>query len=181
MNTQINITKNGTTTLATAGKYCDRNIDVNVTVPTYEDEVAEQKAISDSIADRTITEFASDTLQKLDAFSFYYCASLHTINCPSVWAIYTRALGYTALKRVDFPGLVSINNLAFEYSKLETLIIRTTSVVCKLGNTNAFTSTPIAKGTGYIYVPDNLVESYKTATNWATYASQIKSISELEE
>ena len=32
MNTQINITKNGTTTLATAGKYCDRNIDVNVEV-----------------------------------------------------------------------------------------------------------------------------------------------------
>ena len=29
-NTQINITENGTTTLATAGKYCDRNIDVNV-------------------------------------------------------------------------------------------------------------------------------------------------------
>lgn len=32
MNTQINIDKNGTTTLATAGKYCDRNIDVNVEV-----------------------------------------------------------------------------------------------------------------------------------------------------
>lgn len=32
-NTQINVTKNGTTTLATAGKYCDRNIDVNVNVP----------------------------------------------------------------------------------------------------------------------------------------------------
>lgn len=32
-NTQINITTNGTKTLATAGKYCDRNIDVNVTVP----------------------------------------------------------------------------------------------------------------------------------------------------
>lgn len=31
-NTQINITQNGTTTLATAGKYCDRNIDVNVDV-----------------------------------------------------------------------------------------------------------------------------------------------------
>lgn len=31
-NTQINITANGTTTLATAGKYCDRNIDVNVNV-----------------------------------------------------------------------------------------------------------------------------------------------------
>ena len=32
-NTQINITANGTKTLATAGKYCDRNIDVNVNVP----------------------------------------------------------------------------------------------------------------------------------------------------
>ena len=31
-NTQIDITTNGTTTLATAGKYCDRNIDVNVNV-----------------------------------------------------------------------------------------------------------------------------------------------------
>lgn len=29
-NIQINITEDGTTTLATAGKYCDRNIDVNV-------------------------------------------------------------------------------------------------------------------------------------------------------
>lgn len=31
-NTQIAIGENGTTTLATAGKYCDRNIDVNVDV-----------------------------------------------------------------------------------------------------------------------------------------------------
>lgn len=31
-NIGINITQNGTTTLATAGKYCDRNIDVNVDV-----------------------------------------------------------------------------------------------------------------------------------------------------
>lgn len=32
-NLQFNIAANGTTTLATAGKYCDRNIDVNVNVP----------------------------------------------------------------------------------------------------------------------------------------------------
>ena len=31
-NTQVNISANGITTLATAGKYCDRNIDVNVAV-----------------------------------------------------------------------------------------------------------------------------------------------------
>lgn len=32
-NHQIDITENGTVTLATAGKYCDRNVDVNVNVP----------------------------------------------------------------------------------------------------------------------------------------------------
>lgn len=32
-NHQINVTENGTKTLATSGKYCDRNIEVNVNVP----------------------------------------------------------------------------------------------------------------------------------------------------
>lgn len=31
----------------------------------------------------------------------------------------------------------------------------------------------------YFYVPDDLVDSYKSATNWSAYADQIKSISEL--
>lgn len=38
MNTQIDIVKNGTTTLATAGKYCDRNIDINVNTPDRYEE-----------------------------------------------------------------------------------------------------------------------------------------------
>lgn len=37
-NIQIPITKNGTVTLATAGKYCDRNIDVNVNAPDRYEE-----------------------------------------------------------------------------------------------------------------------------------------------
>ncbi len=53
------------------------------------------------------------------------------------------------------------------------------TAVPTLSNSNAFANTPIAQGTGYIYVPDNLVASFKTATNWSTYASQIKGVSEL--
>ena len=30
--------------------------------------------------------------------------------------------------------------------------------------------------TGYIYVPRALVNSYKAATNWSTFASQIRAI-----
>ena len=36
-NIQINISQNGTTTLATAGKFCNRNIDVNANVSGIED------------------------------------------------------------------------------------------------------------------------------------------------
>ena len=40
-NFQIPISENGTTTLATAGKYCDRNIDVIVNVPVADDRYEE--------------------------------------------------------------------------------------------------------------------------------------------
>ena len=58
---------------------------------------------------------------------------------------------------------------------LETLIIRTPTVA-KLVNKNALQNTAIANGTGYIYVPADLVETYKTTTNWVTYADQIRAI-----
>ena len=59
--------------------------------------------------------------------------------------------------------------------KLVTLIIRT-QAVAKLNATSAFRDTLIASGTGYVYVPSALVDSYKAATNWSTYANQIRAI-----
>ena len=49
-----------------------------------------------------------------------------------------------------------------------------------LGTVNS-TYNPNGDKDGYIYVPDSLVENYKSATNWSTYATQIKPLSELEE
>ena len=60
-------------------------------------------------------------------------------------------------------------------TKLKALILRNTNVVA-LANTNAFQSTPIASGTGFIYVPAALIDSYKAAPNWTTYANQIRAI-----
>lgn len=52
-NIKINISNNGTTTLATAGKYCDRNIDVNVDVDVDDTQAYEagQKAEYDRFWD----------------------------------------------------------------------------------------------------------------------------------
>lgn len=56
------------------------------------------------------------------------------------------------------------------------LILRSTTM-CKL-TTNALTETAIAAGIGWIYVPTDLVATYKSASNWSNYASQIVDISE---
>ena len=42
--------------------------------------------------------------------------------------------------------------------------------------TSAFDSTPIKSGNGYIYVPFALIEQYKAATNWSTYAAQFRAL-----
>lgn len=54
-------------------------------------------------------------------------------------------------------------------------ILRNTEQVCKQSS-GAFAFSKIEKGGGYIYVPSALVDAYKAATNWSTYANQIRAI-----
>jgi hypothetical protein len=58
---------------------------------------------------------------------------------------------------------------------LKTLIIRTPDQVCELVNSYLTIDThPLVN----IYVPDNLVDQYKVATNWIAVADRIKPLSE---
>ena len=55
-NTQIAISQNGKTTLATAGKYCERNIDINVAVASAGDDIpAYVKSEADSIVSKAVS------------------------------------------------------------------------------------------------------------------------------
>lgn len=95
--------------------------------------------------------------------------------------------GCTSLTKADFLSATSIGAAAFQAStSLTALILRKTSV-CKLENQNAFTRTPIDDGTGYVYVPKALLsdedetKDYRRATNWSTYANQIRAIEDYPE
>ncbi len=181
VNTQINITESGTTTLATAGMYCDRDIDVNVDVPSYEAELAEQKAITDGILRRNITEYVNNTVTKLGTYALSYCGKMTKLRCSAVEEMENYCVRYcTSLIEARFDSVKTIKAQVFQNCNKMTKLILGSPSLCELTNVNAFNLTPIAEGTGYIYVPDNLVNEYKQATNWATYASQIKSINELE-
>lgn len=105
------------------------------------------------------------------------CTRLVSTNFPSATVVNGNAFSNcTALTKLDFPLVTSIGTYAFSNcSSLTALILRRASV-CTLANANALTNSAIAKGTGYIYVPSALVASYEAATNWATYAKQIRAI-----
>lgn len=103
-------------------------------------------------------------------------SSLETETYPNVLTVGTGAFRDAAMQKADFEKVTSIGaNAFYGIYDLYTLIIRTPTV-CKLVNKNAFTDAAVAEGEGYIYVPSSLVDSYKAATNWSTYADQIRAI-----
>ena len=102
-----------------------------------------------------VPEVHSETVTKIKPYCFYYDETLAKFDCTKVASI----------------GAGSFNSC----SNLTALILRS-ETMCSLGNTNAFTNSSIALGTGYVYVPRALVDTYKANTNWKTYANQIRAI-----
>ena len=140
--------------------------------------VPEDHSVEDSVINRTLKTYTNDRITAVAGQAFWGCTSLKELILPNVETLSTNSVrGCTALLKVDFGNKVrTINtNVFYGCTKLTTLILRANSV-CSLGATSAFTDTPIEGGTGYIYVPSALVESYKTATRWSTYANQFRAI-----
>ena len=112
---------------------------------------------------------------------FNMAKSLTSANLPLITALPANAFRESTIQTADFSAVTNINRTAFtDCTSLETLIIRTSSVCVISDISVALRGSKIAAGTGYIYVPDNLVDSYKAATNWVALANQIKPISALE-
>lgn len=128
----------------------------------------------------------------LGGHTFRYNLSLTEIKLPSIDSVASTSAtksgyfhGCTALKKVDIGSsdkpLITSNHVMFYQtcfyycSALQALILRTPTLI-EATLTNNFTNTGIANGTGYIYVPSSLLETYKTANRWADYASQIRAI-----
>ena len=141
------------------------------------------------LIDRTITEINSEDIMSVGSYAFKDCTGLTSINLPNVTNIGSSAFqDCIGLSRVDLHKVESIGREAFSNCwNLTTLIIRSSTVPTLAysesdSDAAAFISTAISNqnyGDGYIYVLDNLVNSYKTATNWSVYADRIKGISEL--
>ena len=125
-----------------------------------------------------MSSFSAPKVTTLNSYAFYNCDKMSSINFPLATSIPTQCFySCGVLEKADFGVAKSIAASAFPYcAELVTLILRRPDDICTLANKNAFTDTPIEDGTGYVYVPAELVDSYKAASNWSTFAAQIRAI-----
>ena len=129
---------------------------------------------------RDMTAYESDTATVIGEYAFYNMTTLASAETTATTIGQYAFNGCSNLTTVDLTatsGAVSIASNAFaECTKLTVLFIRSSSVAT-LAATNALPSTSFVVGNGAIYVPAGLVSSYKSATNWSTFADRIYPIS----
>lgn len=125
--------------------------------------------------------------------AFSGCTALTEVYLPKCESAVSYAFTNTGLEYLSLPGLTgwvnssitnnkklkvvdlvaphSISTNGFNGSSvLDTLILRKNDSIVPLANVGAFNKTPFASGGtgGTVYVPQALIESYQTATNWST-------------
>lgn len=128
----------------------------------------------------TSASYPSATEVKVGAFES--CTQLQSVNLPVCTEIASKAFnGCSTIAQIDLPELTLIGSSAFLLcSALTALILRSTTPVTSqltfLPSTDICKNTPIASGTGYIYVPASLVDTYKVAEEWSSYANQFRAL-----
>lgn len=141
----------------------------------------------------------SSKLTTLNGNVLNNCFSLNSIDLQNITRLNAHSLDRLGVGTIVLPNCTSLNSYTVSGTRISTVdlykassiptncfngayslvhLILRNSTRCSLNSTNAFSNTPIANGIGWIYVPSNLVNSYQTASNWSTYASQIVSIDE---
>lgn len=127
-----------------------------------------------------LSQLICPNMETMGYTSLLNCKALEELYLPNIKQLNTNFCGKcTALQYVEL-GSVSQNYYMFassfsECTNLTALVIRATKLVT-LANANAFADTPIANGTGYIYIPSSLIPTFQSATNWTTLANQFRAL-----
>lgn len=136
----------------------------------------------DKYLNGTLTSYKTD-VSWVHGYSFR-SATIQTLVLTNLDATSTQQMfSYSGFQTIDISGGLSNipANTFHSSSSLAILILRNSSVV-GLGNTSAFNNTKYASGGtgGTLYVPNDLITSYQSASNWGTILgytnNQIKSI-----
>ena len=126
----------------------------------------------------SLSQISLPMCSRIDDNAFFACSSLSQISLPMCSRIGMYVFTYCPLTQVSLPMCSFIGNYTFQNCSSLSIITIGYSSVCNLINSMTFDHTQITPSTGSIYVPASLVDSYKSATNWSYFSTQIFPISE---
>lgn len=122
------------------------------------------------------TKLKKVDLSEVTSIGKWEYASVEHICLPKVTTIPSYGFSRGSMLIIDLPIASSIGSSAFyNCSSCKTLILRKNDAICTLASTDAFNGCLI-RSLGYIYVPAALIEEYKSATNWSTFAGRFRAI-----
>lgn len=115
--------------------------------------------------------------REVDNYCFSNCSLLTNIHAPLLENISSYCFQRcVSLKEVQFNSLKKISDNAFNGSTNIFYITFSPTEKVILENSNAFLDTPFASGKGYIFVPAEIVDTYKQDSVWKTYKDRIFAI-----
>jgi hypothetical protein len=126
---------------------------------------------------KSLTSVIFPSATSIGDSAFSKCTNLSSVDLPSATSLGGYAFNSCyVLATLDLPVVASIGSRAIYSTKLTTLVLRKSDAICTLASDSALYNTPIRSGTGYIYVPSALIETYKTASNWSAYAARFRAL-----
>lgn len=132
-------------------------------------DVMGDAACLDALLANTLTSFEDDGVTRVSQNALRGRTALTSVVLPNCTSLSTNAFyDDTALESVDIKGGGSFSSYAFHNcASLKHLVMRDSSLTS--GTNNLFTSSPMRTCEGAIYVPSELVSSYRANSYWKKY------------
>lgn len=144
---------------------------------TFENEDVVSLKTNAFYEDYQILNVILPNLKKIEAYTFYMARSLKKVKCVSATSIGLNAFQQCrALETIDIAGGGTIESLSRSGGLPKIIVIRSAEKVTPVSGLSDWGGSLTS-----IYVADELVEQYKTATNWSSKADKIKPLSEYVE
>ena len=186
-NTIAEMNESGSKTLKTSGKYCEGDIGIEY-VKSGGGGAVEGQTLDDFVSGELQGVVKLKTAAVVRAYGIYLNHSkskLDSVICYEATKIEAYGIGNNygdrnnpVLRTIVLCKATQIQSAAFLGDRECDKIIILTDSVCQLDNTNAFANVGINFDGYKVYVPQALLESYKTATNWAALSDNIVSVEE---
>ena len=159
----------------TQNNVAEYNPSSQISLKKYQNKYATSVGDSAFYSCSALTTIDIPNATSIGTSAFQNCSALTTVDLPNATSIDNATFqDCSALTSVDFSNIASIGAYAFQRDyELKTIFLRSKTMCTCVGD-------PSLNSSVTIYVPESLINSYKTATYWSKYSSNFKTLESIK-